>query len=141
MLLLALALGTYSLVSFFTARVQTAWILSPCLFPLLLALLALPLSLALLREGLRELHRGDTEESPSGSPVSRFGKPAAVVLLSIAYLFLMAQFRFLPATALYLAALLVLLGERRWWMVAAVAAATPLILYAVFALVLSVRLP
>ena len=42
---------------------------------------------------------------------------------------------------LFLAALIWLLGEHRWQRIAAVAVLTPLILYAVFALGLSVRLP
>ena len=140
-LLLALALGAYSLTAFLTARVRTSWILSPWLFPLLLAVLALALSAALLREGRRELRRGGAEETPADSAVTRRGKLAAVVLLTAAYLVLMAPIRFIPATALDLAALVFFLGERRWWMIAAVAGLTPLILYALFALGLSVRLP
>lgn len=140
-LLLALALGAYSLAAFLTARVRTAWILSPWLFPLLLAVLALPLSIALLREGRRELRQGDAGDAPAESAVSRCGRLAAVVLLTAAYLVLTPQIRFLPATALYLAALVFFLGERRWWMIAAVAVLTPLLLYALFALGLNVRLP
>lgn len=137
-LLLALALGVYSLYGFLTARVQTAWILSPWLFPLLLALLALPLSAALIREGRRELRSGVPAEA---KPVSELGNPAILVLLSAAYLILLGLIGFLPATALFLAALIGLLGERRWWMIAAVAVLTPLLLYAVFALGLGLRLP
>lgn len=137
-LLLALALGVSSLYGFLTARVQTAWILSPWLFPLLLALLALPLSAALIREGRRELRSGVPTEA---KPVSELGNPAILVLLSAAYLILLGLIGFLPATALFLAALILLLGERRWWMIAAVAVLTPLLLYAVFALGLGLRLP
>lgn len=137
-LLLALALGVCSLIGFFTARVQSAWYLSPWLFPLLLALLSLPLSAALIREGRRELRGAASGEAPA---VSGLGKPAAVVLLAAAYLALMGLIRFIPATALFLAALIRLLGERRWWMVAALTVLTPLVLYAVFAIGLSVRLP
>ena len=133
-LILALALGARSLIGFFTAKVRSAWILSPWLFPVLLALLALPLSVALIREGCREL----PDETPSAS---RLGKPALIVLLSVVYLLLMGLIGFLPATALFLAALLWLLGERRWWSIAAVAVLTPLVLYAIFALGLNVRLP
>ena len=66
---------------------------------------------------------------------------AVLVLLTAAYLALMGLISFIPATALYLAALIRLLGERRWGLIAAVAVLTPLALYALFALGLNVRLP
>ena len=37
--------------------------------------------------------------------------------------------------------MMLFLGERRWWSIAAVAVAAPLVLYALFALFLGVRLP
>ncbi len=139
-LLLALALGVRSLIGFLSTGQRTAWILSPWLFPLLLALIGLPLAAALLRRAWRESGLEADEAVPAVSaPGQR--RMAALVLLTAAYLVLMGPIRFVPATMLYLAALIRLLGERRRGMIAAVAVLTPLALYALFALALSVRLP
>lgn len=134
--LLGLALGAYSLIGFFSAPVQTAWFLSPYLFPLLLAILALPLALALLREGRRE-----NADEPSARPAGDRKGLLAVVLTSLAYAALLPLLHFIPATALFLAALIFLLGERRPGMIAAVALLSPLLLYALFGLALKLRLP
>ena len=48
-----LALGVYSIISFRRSAVQTAWILSPWLFPMLLAVFAAALGAALLGGSLR----------------------------------------------------------------------------------------
>ena len=138
-LLAALALGVRSLIDFLSTGQRTAWILSPWLFPMLIALAALPLSAALLRRGWRENGR-EADAAPAVSVPGR-RRMAVLVLLTTAYLALMGLIRFIPATVLYLAALIRLLGERRWGMIAAVAVLTPLALYALFALALSVRLP
>ena len=58
-LLLALALGVRSLIGFLTTGERTAWILSPWLFPLLLALIGLPLAAALLYAW--DKYAGDTD--------------------------------------------------------------------------------
>ena len=58
-----------------------------------------------------------------------------------AYCALLPLLHFLPASALFLAGMMLFLGERRWWSIAAVAVAAPLVLYALFALGLGVRLP
>ena len=140
-LLAGLALGAYSLVSFRRSAVQTAWILSPWLFPMLLAVFAAALAAALLWGGCRETaeRRGAARaDTPDGRGALRV---LAVALMVAAYCALLPLMRFLPATALFLAALMLFLGERRWWSIAAVALASPLVLYALFALGLGVRLP
>lgn len=134
--LYGLALGVYSMIGFFTAPVQTAWFLSPYLFPLLIAVLALPLALALIREG-RRAEAGEGEARPAGDRK----RLLAVILTSLAYAALLPLLHFIPATLLFLAALLFLLGERRKWMIAAVAVLSPLLLYALFSLALKLRLP
>ena len=128
-----LALGAYSLIGHAKAPVQTTWALSPYLFPLLLSVFALLLSLALLLEG-----RGAAEEK---KPPQDWKKPGAVLLLSILFCALLPLLHFVPASALYLAALLFLLGERRQFVILAVALLLPLALYALFGLGLHVRLP
>ena len=48
---------------------------------------------------------------------------------------------FRPATAIYLALMMLFLGERKWYVLLLVAAVTPFALYAIFKLGLNVRLP
>ncbi len=135
-----LALGAYSLISFRRSAVQTAWILSPWLFPMLLAVFAALLGAALLG-GCRETAERRDEQS-AGKPDGRRARRVFITaLMAAAYCALLPLIRFLPATALFLAAMMLFLGERRWWVIAAVAVAAPLVLYALFALGLGVRLP
>lgn len=140
-LLLGLALGVYSLVGFFTAPVHTAWILSPYLFPLLLAVFAVLLSAALFAEGRSEAEKSRAEAAAAKHAARGLKQLLAVALTGILYCALLAPLGFIPSTVLFLAALLWLLGERRRWMIAAVALLTPLVLYALFGLALGVRLP
>lgn len=133
-----LALGAYSLISFRRSAVQTAWILSPWLFPMLLAVFAAVLGAALLGGGCREAAASRSDDKPDGRRALRV---LAVALMVAAYCALLPLMRFLPATALFLAGMMLYLGERRWWSIAAVAVAAPLLLYVLFALGLGVRLP
>ncbi len=129
-LLAGLTLGGWSLYRLHSAAVKTAWILSPWLFPLLLSVMALLLAAALW-----------TEKEENKRQERAWRLPLAVLLISAAYAALLPLLRFLPASALYLAALLRLLGERRWWLIALIAVLLPLLLYALFGLGLQVRLP
>ena len=135
-----LALGAYSLISFRRSAVQTAWILSPWLFPMLLAVFAALLGAARLGGCRGTAERRD--EQRAGKPDGRRARRVFITaLMAAAYCALLPLIRFLPATALFLAAMMLFLGERRWWVIAAVAVAAPLVLYALFALGLGVRLP
>jgi len=136
-----LALGVYSIISFRRSAVQTAWILSPWLFPMLLAVFAAALGAALLGGGCRETAARRDEKSADAPDGRRALRVLAAALLVAAYCALLPLLRFLPATALFLAGMMLFLGERRWWVIAAVAVAAPLVLYALFALFLGVRLP
>lgn len=132
-LLGGLALGSYSLVRFRSAAVRLPWALSPWLFPLLLAVFALLLSAALLWEG-----RAPRAAEPGGQDLKKLG---LLLGLSLLYALLLPWLHFVPASALYLAALMGCLGERRWPLIAAVALLLPLLLFALFGLGLRVRLP
>lgn len=138
--LLGLALGIYSLVSFYTARVQTKWIMSPYLFPLLLSVLTILLSVSLFAEGRYEVAQARSGEVKSKSPL-KLKNVLVVVLMGIAYYVLISLIHFIPATIIFLAAMICFLGERRWWLIAIIAVAMPFILYALFQLALGVRLP
>ena len=139
--LLGVALGAYSLISFYTARVQTKWIMSPYLFPLLLSAFAVLLSVSLFAEGRYEVSRDRDGETPAKSAPLSYKNVLIVVLMGVAYYVLISLIHFIPASMVFLAAMIWFLGERRWWMIAAVAIAMPLILYALFGLGLNVRLP
>lgn len=133
-----LALGVYSIISFRRSAVQTAWILSPWLFPMLLAVFAAALGAALLGGGCRETAKSRNADKPDARGALRV---LAAALMVAAYCALLPLLHFLPASALFLVGMMLFLGERRWWSIAAVAVAAPLVLYALFALFLGVRLP
>ena len=128
-----LSLGAYSLIGYARAAVRTAFLLSPWLFPLLLAVCALPLSLALFLQA--PAASGETQAPREGKTT------LLLALAAAAYAALLPLLHFLPTTALFLAALIWLLGERRWQRIAAVSVAAPLLLYALFGLTLQLRLP
>lgn len=140
--LLGIALAVYSLVSFYTAAVKTEWILSPYLFPLLLSVFAVLLSVSLFAEGFHEVKtaREAQGEQPAAAPLA-IKKVLVVTLLGIAYYFLITVIHFIPASMVFLAALIWYMGERKYWKIAAIAIAMPLVLYVLFAMLLNVRLP
>lgn len=141
-LALGLGLGLFSLYSFFHSRVKAAWIMSPYLFPMLIACFAVALALCMLLEGKHQVDR----ETFAGAPAPKAApiqtkQVLRVVELSIAYYFLLPILTFIPATALFLNALMSFMGEQRWKVRLSLAVLTPLALYAIFTLGLNVRLP
>lgn len=155
---LGIALLIYSLYMQSHARVRTDWSMSPYLFPLLLASLTILMSFSLFADGRYEIRHSDKKEEEKGVSLSDFTddsaeadkskegrknllKAGAVVLFSVAYMYLVNLVHFIPATIVFLAALIWFLGEKKWWKIALIAVLMPLALYAIFALGLSVRLP
>lgn len=139
---LGIALGAYSLISFYTATVKTAWIMSPYLFPLLLAVFAVLLSISLFAEGSYEVRKQRQAGGEKAAPASiNTVKVIVVTLFGVAYYLLISWIHFIPASVLFLAALIWYMGERKWWKIALVAAIMPFILYFLFAVLLHVRLP
>lgn len=134
-LFLGIALGVYSIYKFQTAAVQTQWIMSPYLFPLLLSVFTVLISLSLLLEGI---HEGDRYTPAASLNLKRLGM---LLLLCILYAALLPHLSFVPATMLFLAATIRYLGEKRLWLIALIATVMPLVLYLIFAVGLSVRLP
>jgi hypothetical protein len=142
-LALGIALGVYSLYSYQSAVVRTDWIMSPYLFPLLLATFAVAIAFSLFMEGRFEVVTAREKEGKTDVSVARMDikKLLCVIGLGIAYVILINFITFIPASVLYLAAMIWLLGERRIWMVAAISVGMPLLLYVLFAVLLNVRLP
>jgi len=142
-LALGIALGVYSLYSYHSAVVQTAWIMSPYLFPLLLATFAVAIAFSLFMEGRYQVVSAREKEGEAEVPAAKMDikKLLCVIGLGIAYVVLINYITFVPATVLYLAAMIWLLGERRIWMIAAISVGMPILLYVLFAVLLNVRLP
>jgi putative tricarboxylic transport membrane protein len=115
------------------------WKMSPSLFPALVSVLLLLLSAPLLLGGLRQI-RGERPARDAKSAV-KTGPVLISAALSAAYYFLLRFITFIPSTVLFLAALMYLLGERRYWLIALTAVAGSLAVYAFFGLALGVRLP
>ena len=141
-LALGLALGIFSVYSFFNSKVKAAWIMSPYLFPMLIALFAIGLSYCLFMEGKHQVdaQKASGKEAAKAEAI-KLKNVVAVVAISIVYYILMRVITFIPATVLFLAALMWFMGERRWKVLIPVAILAPLVIYAIFVWGLSVRLP
>lgn len=140
-LALGLALGTFSVYSFFHSKVKAAWIMSPYLFPMLIACFAVGLGFCLLLEGKHQMDPEAGSNAPAPKTSIQLKPVLRVVEMSAAYCFLLPILTFIPTTALFLFALMSFMGENRWKVRLPLAVLTPLALYAIFALGLNVRLP
>ena len=156
---LGIALMIYSLYMFNHAKVKVDWSMSPDLFPLLLSVMTLLMTFSLFMDGRYEVTCQDKEsEGKAEASIADFTddstvadkskegrknllKAGAVVLFRIGYMFLVDLVHFIPATMVFLAVLIWFLGERKWWKIALISILIPLMLYAIFALGLNVRLP
>lgn len=108
-LALSLALILYSLAGQYSG-IRYAWKMSPYLFPLLVALLLLGLGAALLISALRARRAPGEGEKRSERGIAR---PLAACGLAAAYTLALKLVPFAPATAVLLALLLLLFGEKR----------------------------
>ena len=136
-LLLGIALCVYSFYMFYTAKVVTEWKMSPYLFPVLISVFAIALSLSLFADGKRELvEAGEAESAPAN-----LKKVFVVIGLSIAYYLMLKFITFIPATIIFLVAMFIFFGERRWWLIGLLSVATSGIIYVLFGILLNVRLP
>jgi len=140
--LLGAALMVWSFYMKHHAAVQTEWMMSPYLFPIIVSCFALALGLALMFAGKGEVDKAAREgaEEKAAAPI-HLKKVFGAILIAIVYYFLMEYLTFLPSTALFLAALMWYMGERRWKVIVPVAILAPLVLFAIFKFGLSVRLP
>jgi putative tricarboxylic transport membrane protein len=132
--LLAVALLYYQ-QSFSIVRGFASDRLGPAFFPRMLALALAALSLTLVIRALAG--RSD----PSRPPAMRVGVFAAVIALLVIYAVVMPAVGFLIATPVLLAAVIWLLGLRRWVTVLGTALSVTAVLYVVFGRALHVLLP
>ena len=140
-LVLGLALGIFSVYSFFNAKVKAAWIMSPYLFPMLIALFTICMAYCLFMEGKHQVDAEKAGGQAAAADPIKLKNVVVVVIISVLYYILMRFISFIPATILFLAALMWFMGERRWKVLIPVAVVAPLVIYAIFAWGLSVRLP
>lgn len=132
-----LALSLALLIAFALRRdgAAVAWALSPWLFPLLIAALLFALSVA----GLCRALRCGPDSAPL--PLPHRALTAAVCALCALYTLALTALPFVLATPVFLSLMLLLLGERRPWLILGLSVAVTAALYLVFALSLRVRLP
>ncbi len=131
-LLLSFSAIVYSLVEH--QRAKVVWQQSPYLFPLLVAVFLLPLSLLLIRSAGKE-NRDDTQ-------VLFLVRDTTVVALgTFAYIIVMPYLTFLVSTTLFLFGLLFYLGERRYLLISLLSVGFPSLMYLLFGKLLHVMLP
>ena len=61
--------------------------------------------------------------------------------MAIVYEVLMNIIGYIPATVVFLVAMIRFFGEKRWWLIVVIAVATSLIIYLLFGVLLNVRFP
>ena len=128
----------YSLYHHYFDKNTSEWKTSPFLFPTLIAVFGLLLTVSLVTDALRELRTGQEPEKQSGKNLV-----GVLVLIgaAVAYYFLLPVLHFIPATILFLAGLFLYLGERKWWKIALLSVVTTVLVYGLFGVALHVRLP
>ena len=137
--LCSVGLLAYSLYHHFVDRNISEWKLSPYLFPTLLSVFGLLLTASLIADGLAELRQPPKEKGPEGK--KNLLGVLVIIAMALLYYFLMPKLTFVPATVLFLAALFVYLGERKWWRVILLSVLTTAAIYGLFGIALRVRLP
>jgi len=142
-LALSIVLGIYCLVKFYTASVKTEWKMSPYLFPILISVFALLISVSLFADGRHELKTIERNDAIEPESVMRGNniKIVAVIGLSAVFFILMKYIGFIIGSAVFLLSMFLLLGERRWWLIIILSTVTTGVLYVAFAVFLNVRLP
>ena len=118
------------------------WKMSPSLFPVLISVFLMLLSVSLFFDGLHQIKEERASKNTGETETGIKVRPVLITIaLSIAYFVLMPYVTFIPCTILFLGIFIFTLGERRYWMIALVAVISALAIWAAFGLALGVRLP
>jgi len=117
------------------------WKMSPSLFPILISVFLILLSVSLFFDGLRQIKNETSENKSAAAPVFMLKPVLVTIALSIAYFYLMRFIKFIPSTMLYLAGMILFLGEKRYWLIALIAVICTFSIYVLFDLALGVMLP
>ncbi|MBR2287126.1 MAG: tripartite tricarboxylate transporter TctB family protein [Clostridia bacterium] len=137
---LGIAFLIYSIVQFQGVAHKVNWMMSPFLFPIIIAAVAILLGVGMIREAAYAAPEAKREDNGRRALV-KVRDALVVIVLAIAYDAALRYIGFLAATAIYLALMTLFLGERKWYVIVLVAVISPLALYAIFKLGLNVRLP
>lgn len=135
--ILAVALLIYALVNHYSAG-NIEWKMSPYLFPVLIAVFIAALALSLVADGIRQLKTGEADEKKTAV---KWKGVLFTIAASVVYYGIMRIVTFVPATILFLVAMLYYLGERRLWLIGLVSVISSLSIYVIFGLLLNVMLP
>ncbi|HWP50054.1 MAG TPA: tripartite tricarboxylate transporter TctB family protein [Clostridia bacterium] len=135
----SLALLIYSLYHHYFARNTSEWKTSPYLFPTLISVFGFLLAFSLLMDALHELQTPEETEKPTGE--QKLTGVFVVIGISLFYYLVMPLLTFVPSTLLFLLALFIYLGERKWWKLLLLSGATTAAIYVLFGIMLNVRLP
>lgn len=139
--IMAIALMAYALYKHYTG-LPVSWEMSPYLFPVLIAIFLLLLSVSLFTDGRKQVFTQSPEvEAKASKVVVDWKSTLFTVVASVVYFLLMPVITFIPATILFLLAMLWHLKERRWWLMAILSVATTGIIYVMFGVLLNVMLP
>ena len=139
-LALSVALLVYSFYNHYTGM-KVDWKMSPYLFPIIIALFLLLLSVLLLIGAVNEVKKASATEEKTEPAYFNVKNFILTLALVIAYYYSMKFVSFIIATIVLLALLLLLFNERRWWMVLLVSVLTTGALYLIFSVGLHVNLP
>ena len=140
--LLGIAFLAYSVDQFRAMSRKVNWIMSPYLFPMIVACMAILLGIGIIVESRGKDEKQAKADAEGGrSTLRRALDVVLVIAMAVLYEIALPYTGFIPATAVFLAVMVLFLGERRWYIFVPVAVLTPLILYAIFRLGLNVRLP
>lgn len=135
----SVALLIYGLYNKFTG-IPCEWKLSPYLFPVLLSVFGILLSISLFYDGKKALLSGAEPEFVKGDP-QKLKKTAIYLVIFLLYYFLMPVLGFFIATTIFLASLFILLGEKKWWIILLLSVSSTAIIYILFGVLLHVRFP
>lgn len=137
---LALILLVYSLVNHYSTK-GLQWSLSPYLFPLLVSVFIIIISVSLFSEGIKDVKSKvkGTEDKVEGKV--HWDKVLFTIFISIVYYIAMDLIGFIISTILFLVILFIYLGEKRKWLIALIAVSTTAIIYFMFGVLLHVMLP
>lgn len=112
------------------------WALSPALFPLIITVSTLLLSILSIFKGLKEKNT-----NTQSSKKANFKRLGLIILISFLYLFTLPKIHFLLSSVIYLFLFLLILGERKWWVLVSISILTPLLIQYLFGNLLNVFLP
>jgi putative tricarboxylic transport membrane protein len=113
-----------------------SWSLAPGLFPLIMGVILLVLAISLIFQAVRS-----KSFKSGGFDKVDWLRITITMALTFIYVWLVPIIGFIAVSIPYLALMLLLLGEKRWWLIGIISVGAILGLYYAFGVLLSVYLP